>query len=50
MCTQRIDHANHESFSKRKFVAVALDVILVTNKARDFAHYPGVRIENWLNG
>lgn len=30
--------------------AVALDVILVTNNERDFAHYPGVRIENWLNG
>jgi tRNA(fMet)-specific endonuclease VapC len=29
--------------------AVALDVILVTNNERDFAHYPGVRIENWLN-
>jgi len=29
--------------------AVALDVILVTNNERDFSHYPGVRIENWLN-
>ncbi|KQR73747.1 twitching motility protein PilT [Burkholderia sp. Leaf177] len=29
--------------------AVALDVILVTNSERDFSHYPGVRIENWLN-
>lgn len=30
--------------------AVALDVILVTNKERDFANYPGVKVENWLNG
>jgi tRNA(fMet)-specific endonuclease VapC len=29
--------------------AFALDVILVTNNERDFAHYPGVKIENWLN-
>jgi len=28
--------------------AVALDVVLVTNNERDFAAYPGVRIENWL--
>lgn len=30
--------------------ASALDVILVTNKERDFAHYPGVKVENWLHG
>jgi tRNA(fMet)-specific endonuclease VapC len=29
--------------------AVALDVTLVTNNERDFARYPGLRIENWLN-
>lgn len=28
--------------------AVALDVSLVTNNERDFAHYPGVNVENWL--
>jgi len=30
--------------------AVALDVVLVTNNERDFAVYPGLRVENWLNG
>lgn len=30
--------------------AVALGVTLVTNNERDFAAYPGVKIENWLNG
>ncbi|WP_345817687.1 type II toxin-antitoxin system VapC family toxin (plasmid) [Paraburkholderia sp. PREW-6R] len=30
--------------------AIALDVALVTNNERDFAAYPGVRIENWING
>ena len=29
--------------------ASALDVILVTNNERDFAQYPGVKVENWLN-
>jgi tRNA(fMet)-specific endonuclease VapC len=29
--------------------AVALDVMLVTNNERDFASYPGVKLENWLN-
>ncbi|WP_323073764.1 type II toxin-antitoxin system VapC family toxin [Mycetohabitans endofungorum] len=29
--------------------AIALDVILVTNNERDFADYPGIRLENWLN-
>ncbi len=29
--------------------AVSLNVILVTNNERDFASYPGVKIENWLN-
>ncbi|NPT54282.1 type II toxin-antitoxin system VapC family toxin [Paraburkholderia elongata] len=29
--------------------AVALDVVLVTNNERDFAAYPGLRVENWLN-
>lgn len=28
--------------------AIALDVVLVTNNERDFMHYPGVRLENWL--
>ena len=30
--------------------AIALDVVLVTNNERDFASYPGVKIENWING
>ncbi|KVA50003.1 twitching motility protein PilT [Burkholderia cepacia] len=29
--------------------AVSLDAVLVTNNERDFASYPGVRLENWLN-
>jgi tRNA(fMet)-specific endonuclease VapC len=29
--------------------AVSLDVVLVANNERDFAAYPGVKIENWLN-
>ncbi len=29
--------------------AVAADVVLVTNNVRDFAAYPGLRIENWLD-
>lgn len=29
--------------------AVALDVVLVTDNERDFASYPGVKLENWLN-
>ena len=29
--------------------AVALDVALVTNNERDFAAYPGVKLENWLH-
>jgi len=29
--------------------AIALDVTLVTNNERDFAAYPGLRMENWLN-
>ncbi|MCG1019823.1 MULTISPECIES: type II toxin-antitoxin system VapC family toxin [Burkholderiaceae] len=29
--------------------AIALDVILVTNNEGDFASYPGIRLENWLN-
>ncbi len=28
--------------------AIAADAVLVTNNARDFAAYPGLRIENWL--
>ena len=28
--------------------AVSLDVVLVTNNIKDFAKYPGVRLENWL--
>lgn len=28
--------------------SVALDVSLVTNNERDFAHYPGLKMENWL--
>ncbi|AMP12468.1 PIN domain protein [Collimonas pratensis] len=28
--------------------ALALNVVLVTNNERDFAVYPGVRIENWI--
>lgn len=30
--------------------AVALDVTLVTNNERDFGAYPGLRIENWIDG
>jgi tRNA(fMet)-specific endonuclease VapC len=30
--------------------AIALDVALVTNNERDFDAYPGVRIDNWING
>ena len=29
--------------------AVSLGVVLVTNNERDFAAYPGVKIENWLH-
>lgn len=29
--------------------AVSLDAVLVTNNERDFASYPGLRLENWLN-
>lgn len=29
--------------------AVSLNVTLVTNNARDFARYPGVAMENWLD-
>lgn len=29
--------------------AVALDVVLVTNNLKDFAKYPGLRAENWLD-
>ena len=29
--------------------AVALDMVLVTNNERDFASYPGVKLENWLH-
>lgn len=29
--------------------AVSLDATLVTNNARDFARYPGVAMENWLD-
>ena len=28
--------------------AIAADVVLVTNNVKDFASYPGLRIENWL--
>jgi tRNA(fMet)-specific endonuclease VapC len=28
--------------------AISLDVVLVTNNERDFAAYPGIRLENWL--
>jgi len=28
--------------------ALALDVVLVTNNPKDFAAYPGLKIENWL--
>ena len=29
--------------------AIALDVTLVTNNEADFVHYPGLRVENWVN-
>ena len=28
--------------------ALSLDVAVVTNNVKDFAKFPGVRIENWL--
>lgn len=30
--------------------SIALGVVLVTNNERDFASYPGVKIDNWING
>ena len=30
--------------------AIALGVVLVTNDERGFASYPGVKIDNWING
>ena len=30
--------------------AIALGVVLVTNNERDFAAYPGIKIDNWING
>ena len=30
--------------------ATAMDVILVTNNERDFSCYPGLKVENWVNG
>jgi tRNA(fMet)-specific endonuclease VapC len=30
--------------------SIALDVVLVTNNERDFVSYPGVKIDNWING
>lgn len=30
--------------------AVSLNVTLVTNNERDFAAYPRLKVENWLNG
>ncbi|BBU32685.1 ribonuclease VapC (plasmid) [Burkholderia sp. THE68] len=30
--------------------AVALGVPIVTNNVKDFENYPGVSVENWLNG
>jgi tRNA(fMet)-specific endonuclease VapC len=30
--------------------AVSLNVTLVTNNERDFAAYPKLKVENWLNG
>ena len=29
--------------------AISLNSILVTNNERDFQHYPGLNIENWVN-
>lgn len=29
--------------------ALALDIVLVTNNVRDFDHYPGIKIDNWLD-
>jgi tRNA(fMet)-specific endonuclease VapC len=29
--------------------AISMNVVLVTNNERDFAAYPGVKIEDWLN-
>jgi tRNA(fMet)-specific endonuclease VapC len=30
--------------------AKSLNLVLITNNERDFLAYPGVKIENWLNG
>lgn len=30
--------------------AVSLNVVLVTNNERDFSAYPGLTVQNWLNG
>ena len=30
--------------------AIALDATLVTNNEADFAGYPGLRVENWVDG
>jgi tRNA(fMet)-specific endonuclease VapC len=30
--------------------ALALDIVLVTNNERDFAAYPGLKLENWVSG
>ena len=30
--------------------AIAADAVLVTNNVRDFSAYPGLRIENWVEG
>lgn len=29
--------------------AIALEVVLVTNNERDFASYPGIKIDNWVD-
>lgn len=30
--------------------ALALDIVLVTNNEREFAAYPGLKLENWMSG
>jgi len=45
-CTRRQDHLDKLIAAH----AIALDVILVTNNMRDFAVYPDLKKENWLDG
>jgi len=44
-------HKNNDHLDKLIAAhAIALNVTLVTNKVRDFLAYPGLAIENWIDG